>query len=74
MQQVKVFKGVESDTAALEKEVNDWIRQSGVRITSVTGNIAPQSGGSGSASGTLGGGGFASSDIVLIILYETAGG
>jgi hypothetical protein len=72
MQQVKLFKGVESDVTGLEKEVNNWIRQSGARILSIAGNIAPQSGSAGSASGSLGGSQFASSDVLLIILYDAA--
>ena len=70
MQQVKLFKGIENDLATLEKEVNQWIRSSGVRIVSITGNIAPQSESSDSKIGSLGGSHFASSDIVLIVLYE----
>ena len=72
MQQVKLFKGVENEVAALEKEVNHWIRQSGARIVSITGNIAPQSESGGTTSGSLGGSQFASSDVLLIILYESA--
>ncbi|MCX7428187.1 MAG: hypothetical protein NTW96_21480 [Planctomycetia bacterium] len=72
MQQVKLFKGVENDVSGLEKEVNNWIRQSGARIVSVTGNIAPQSGSAGSVSGSLGGSQFAASDVLLIILYDAA--
>ena len=41
MQQVKLFKTIEGELSVLEKEFNDWVRQSGVRILSVTGNIAP---------------------------------
>ncbi|NQU21942.1 MAG: hypothetical protein HQ567_11720 [Candidatus Nealsonbacteria bacterium] len=71
MQQVKIFKAVESDTGSLENEINAWIRESGVRVVSVTGNIAPQSEASGSSASALGQGRFASSDVVLIVLYET---
>ena len=71
MQQIKIFKGVEGDVSGLEKEVNHWIRQAGARIISITGNIAPQSESSG-ASGSLGGSHFASSDVLLIVLYEPA--
>jgi hypothetical protein len=72
MQQVKMFKGVESDIASLEKEVNDWIRQSRAKIISVTGNIAPQSASGTSTSGALGGGHFAASDVLLIVVHEPA--
>ena len=70
MQQVKLFKGVESDITALEGEVNAWIRQSGARVVSITGNIAPQSAKAGAAAGGLGKGQFSASDVILIVLYE----
>ena len=43
MQQVKLFKSLESDINSLEAEVNGWLRESGVKVLSITGNIAPQS-------------------------------
>jgi len=69
VQQVKIFKTIESDVAALEAEVNAWIHRSGARVVSVTGNIAPQSAASGPGVG-LTKGSFAPSDVVLIVLYE----
>lgn len=69
MQQVKLFKSVESDIAKLEAEVNAWIRRSGVQVLSVTGNIAPQTTKPGSG-GALGQGAFAPSDVVLVVLCE----
>lgn len=72
MQQVKIFKGVEADITALEKEVNAWIRQSRAKVVSVTGNIAPQSETRESTGGGLGKGAFPPSDVILIVLYETA--
>ena len=70
MQQVKVFKGIESEIQSLEDEVNRWIRQSGANVISIVGNIAPQSGKGDAQSGALGGGGFAPSDVLMIVLYE----
>ena len=69
MQQIKIFKNVENNLSELEKEINGWIAQSGARIVSLTGNIAPQS------DPTVAGGGlsnstFPPSDVVVIILYE----
>jgi hypothetical protein len=69
MQQVKIFKNLESNVAELESEVNAWIRQSGVRVVSITGNIAPQS--EAPKSGGSLGNSFAPSDVILIVLYET---
>jgi len=71
MQQVKIFKGIESQTQSLENEVNVWLRKSRVKVISVTGNIAPQSRKADPQSGALGGGGFVPSDVILIVLYET---
>ena len=71
MQQVKLFKGLESDVTTLEGEVNAWIRQSGARVVSITGNIAPQSEKAGAAGGGLGQSRFSPSDVILIVLYET---
>jgi hypothetical protein len=72
MQQVKIFKGVESDISALEAEVNAWIRESGAKIVSITGNIAPQSnlpdGKGGVTTRSL----YPPSDVVLIVLFESA--
>jgi hypothetical protein len=74
MQQVKIFKSIESDVAALEKEVNTWLRASGAKVLAITGNIAPQSESSASKSGALGGGHFAASDVLLVVLYEAGSG
>ena len=71
MQQVKIFKGVESDISGLEKEINAWLCESGVRVISITGNIAPQTEME-NAGGGLGRSRFPPSDIVVIVLYETA--
>ena len=61
MEQVKLFKGVEMEIRALEDEINEWLKESSARVISVTGNIAPQSGGGGS---------FHTSDILVVITYE----
>ena len=74
MQHVKIFKGVEGDTATLEQEINQWITETGARIVQMSGNIAPQSPGNGPTTGGLGGGGssgFIASDVLVILVYET---
>ncbi len=63
MRQVKIFKTIESELWNVEKEINNWAQESGAQIVNVIGNIAPQTGGSASH-------GFASSDILIIVLYE----
>jgi hypothetical protein len=65
MQQVKLFKSVESELEELEKDMNDWMKQNNVKVISIQGNIAPQTI-TGSHVGT-----FSSSDILMIVHYET---
>jgi hypothetical protein len=67
MQQVKLFKNVETEIAELETDVNNWIRESGVRVVSIQGNIAPQT-----VSDTKVGvtGRFSPSDVLIMVTYE----
>jgi hypothetical protein len=70
MQQVKLFKGVENQIDRLEAEVNAWIRKTGAKVVSVTGNVAPQTvAGEGKSAG-LTQSDFATSDVLLVVLYE----
>ena len=64
MQQIKIFKSIESELGSLEAEINDWISEESVRIVEIFGNIAPQS------PSTPGMGSFSSSDVLVVILYE----
>jgi ABC-type glycerol-3-phosphate transport system substrate-binding protein len=69
MHQIKIFKTLEYDYEAMEKQINDWLAKTGVKVLSISGNIAPQSEtgakmGAGSASGG------SPSDMVLFLLYE----
>ena len=68
MQQIKIFKGIESELADLEGRVNGWIRQSNARVINVIGNIAPQSGTHGGGA-TLGKS-YTPSDVLIIVTYE----
>lgn len=76
MQQVKFFTGLEGSTEELANEINAWIRESGVNVLQITGNIAPQSNsesGSGGLSGTGLSGSTVSrprSDIFIIVMYS----
>ncbi len=72
MQQVKIFKSIESDVGAMEAEVNEWIAQSGARVVSITGNIAPQSERVGPSGDSMGQTRFVPSDVVLFVFYETS--
>ena len=66
MQKVRIFSSIESELTSLEKEINEWIVESGAKVISMTGNIAPQSGASSHV------GSFSASDILILILYEVA--
>ena len=59
-----MFRSVEDELHPLEDEINEWIAQSGARVISITGNIAPQT--NRDRVGT-----FASSDVFVIVLYES---
>jgi len=65
MQQVKIFKSIESELITLEQEINEWISESGAKIISITGNIAAQSASAGSLGDT-----FSGSDVLLFVLYD----
>ena len=73
MQQVKIFKTIEAEVSELEAEVNAWIQETGAKILSISGNIAPQSGAGEGKVTALGGSQFASSDVLLVVLYEAPG-
>lgn len=68
MQQVKIFKSIESELGDLEQEINDWVAQSGVKILQINGNIAAQA-----RSDTGITSSFSGSDVLVIVLYEQAG-
>ena len=65
MQQVKIFKSVDTEIPEMEQQINRWMRKSGARVLSITGNLAssPQMGNAPMNS-------FAASDILVIVLYE----
>ena len=64
MQQIKIFKSIESELGSLENEINEWISEQSVKIVEIFGNIAPQS------PSTPGMGSFSSSDVLVVIVYE----
>jgi len=76
MHQIRIFTGIEGETAKMSKDINDWLRQSKVRVVNVFGNIAPQTPLESSASPSLVGEDrgsarrFAPSDIMLVVVYE----
>lgn len=72
MQQVKLFKTVETKVSELEEEINAWIEETGPTIVSITGNIAPQTAPHEDKTLSIGSSQFSASDVLVIILYETA--
>jgi hypothetical protein len=72
MQQVKLFKAIESEVPALEEQINVWLKKSGAKVISMTGNIAPQSPQTGDKQSSLSSSPFAASDILVIVLYEAS--
>lgn len=72
MQQIRLIKGVENDLAALENEVNEWIRRENVKILQIFGNLSPQSTSTSDSTKALTKSNFAPSDVLLVILYETS--
>jgi hypothetical protein len=72
MQQIKIFKGIENDLSALENEVNSWLRDSNAAVAKIIGNIAPQTLSRNVKSEGLSTGEYCPSDVLLIVLYESA--
>lgn len=70
MQQIKLFKGIENDLAALEAGVNAWLAESGADVVSIFGNIAAQTPGGDVKSGGLSRSDFAPSDVLLVVHYR----
>ncbi len=69
MQQIKIFKSIESDVTELERDINARLKESGARVVNVFGNIAPQTiTDPDKAKGTRG---FSPSDVLIVLLYET---
>lgn len=68
MQQVRLFKGVETEIRELEREINGWLQENeGITILHAFGNMSPQTQSPGT---TKMGSKFDSSDVFLAILYE----
>jgi hypothetical protein len=66
VQQVKIFRGADTEVEDIEKQINRFIRKNGIRVLSITGNFAsnPPTGSSAMSS-------FAGGDIMIILLFET---
>ncbi len=64
MQQIKIFKSVDTELGDMENQINSWIAESKAKIVSVYGNISPQAGKHGPQ------GSFSAADVFVIVLYE----
>ncbi len=64
MQQVKIFKSVDTELGDMETQINHWIVESKAQILSIHGNISPQAGKHGIQ------GSFSAADVLVIVLYE----
>lgn len=64
MQQVKIFKSVDTELGDMESQMNRWIAESKAKILSIHGNISPQAGKHGLQ------GSFSAADVFVIVLYE----
>ena len=64
MQQVKIFKSVDTELGDLESQINNWIKETKAKICSIHGNISPQAGKHGVQ------GSFSAADVFVIVLYE----
>jgi len=65
MQQVKIFKSVDTELGDMESQINSWIVESEAKIISIHGNISPQAGKHGVQ------GSFSAADVFVIVLYES---
>lgn len=72
MPQIKFFKGLESDLPGLERKINTWMMEPGIRIINVFGNLAPQTTPPApKPAGTLvTQSGYGDSDVLIAVLYE----
>jgi len=68
VQQIRIFKSIESDIGELEREINGWLQESGVTVINVFGNIAPQTVNAEGAGAT--GRAFSPSDVFMVVVYE----
>ena len=64
MQQVKIFKSVDTELGDMETQINQWIAETKAKILSIEGNISPQAGKHGIQ------GSFSAADVLVIVLYE----
>ncbi|MCZ6834834.1 MAG: hypothetical protein O7G85_03590 [Planctomycetota bacterium] len=69
MQQIRIFKSIESEVGELERDINGWLQESGVKVVNIFGNIAPQTVLTETTAGS--GRSFSPSDVFLVVVYES---
>lgn len=65
MQQVKIFKSVDTEIDDLEKQINRFIRKHNVRVLSISGNHSAAAAANTGPMNTFSGG-----DVTVIMLFE----
>ena len=65
VQQVKIFKSVDTELEDLEKQINRFIRKNNVRVLSISGNHSASMDTGGGPMNTFSGG-----DVTVIMLFE----
>ena len=65
MQQIKIFKTVDTEIDDLEKQINRFIRKHNVRVLSISGNHSAAAIASSGPMNTFSGG-----DVTVIMLFE----
>ncbi len=65
MQQVKIFKSVDTELDDLEKQINRFIRKNNIRVLSISGNHSAALATGSSPMNTFSGG-----DVTVIMLFE----
>lgn len=65
MQQIKIFKAVDSEIGDLESQINRFLRKNKVRVLSISGNHSPSPAQSAGPMNTFSGG-----DVTIIMLFE----
>lgn len=65
VQQIKIFKSVDTELEDLEKQINRFIRKNNIRVLSISGNHSAAPVASGNPMNT-----FAGGDVVVIMLFE----
>lgn len=69
MHQVKIFRGVENEVTALEKQINAWLAAEAVKVINIIGNLSPQSPPPADKAGSISQSPWPPSDVLVIVHY-----